>query len=119
MEKREWYYSFVLFGAGMQAFLMGYGDLTGHNPPWSLVLVWMGANTVRTNSLTCFLKHEGVRDDKFLGTHPMRSDLYERCYNFSDRAHNALTTGSFSIKMRTYYFLVNVIKGGYTNHTSW
>jgi hypothetical protein len=47
---------------------------TCHNPPRGPCAGWWvltTANATGTNSLTCLLKHGGVRDNKFLVTHPM------------------------------------------------
>jgi hypothetical protein len=46
---------------------------TGHNQPPVRVGGWVltAANAAGTNGLTCFPKHGGARDNKFLVTHPM------------------------------------------------
>jgi hypothetical protein len=61
---------------------------TGHNPPHGPHAGWVltTANAAGTNGLTCLPKHEGVRDNKFLVTHPL--------LNFRDRTPKRTDRGA-------------------------
>jgi hypothetical protein len=60
------------------AFIFTYRPPAWRQPSLKLEWIITTTNGAGISSLTCFPKHGGARDNKFLVTHPM-TDLYEQC----------------------------------------
>jgi hypothetical protein len=76
---------FKLLGHRPSLWITHKENVPGPSADW-----WMQttANAAGTNGLTCLPKHEGIRDNKFLVTHPMTD---QRCLTSAIAHWSALT----------------------------